>query len=99
MGTRTLNLWPFGAIAQPTTSGLTFMRFSQSKLWVEAVGSLLRGSFLEKKGQNAMKQIVWIIISAFVTAIVLIGSLTAMTDSHQGPPHGHTAVTHSASSH
>ncbi|MDY6952802.1 MAG: hypothetical protein SWE60_14920 [Thermodesulfobacteriota bacterium] len=46
-----------------------------------------------------MKQIVWTIISGLVTAIVLIGSLTAMIDSHQGPHHEHAAVTHSAPSH
>ncbi|MDY6836563.1 MAG: hypothetical protein SWH78_01195 [Thermodesulfobacteriota bacterium] len=46
-----------------------------------------------------MKQIVWTIITTLVTAVVLIGSLTAMIDSHQGPQHEHVAVTHSAHSH
>jgi hypothetical protein len=46
-----------------------------------------------------MKQVVWIIISGVVTAVILIGSLTAMIKSHQGAQHERPAVTHSAGSH
>jgi len=46
-----------------------------------------------------MKQIVAIIVGLFVTAAILIGSLTAMFESHKGPQHESPAVTHAAGSH
>ena len=46
-----------------------------------------------------MKQIVWIIIGGVATAVILIGSLTAMIKSHQGAQHERPAVTHSAGLH
>lgn len=46
-----------------------------------------------------MKQIVTIIVVAFATAAILIGSLTAMIASHKGSHQEHAAVTHSAGSH
>ncbi len=46
-----------------------------------------------------MKQIVAIILGGLVTAAILIGSLTAMIDSHKGPQHERPAMTHSAGSH
>ena len=46
-----------------------------------------------------MKQIVAIIVGLFVTAAVLIWSLTASIESHKGPQHEHAAVTHGAGSH
>jgi hypothetical protein len=46
-----------------------------------------------------MKQIVWTIICGVVTAVILIGSLSAMVESHKGGQGEHAAVTHSARSH
>lgn len=46
-----------------------------------------------------MKQVVGIIVGLFVTAAILIWSLTATIESHKGPQHEHAAVTHSAGLH
>lgn len=46
-----------------------------------------------------MKQLVAIIVGLFVTAAILIGSLSGMIASHKGPQHEGPAVTHSAGSH
>ncbi len=46
-----------------------------------------------------MKQIVAIIVGAFVIAAILIGGLSGMIESHQGPQHERTEVTQRAGSH
>lgn len=46
-----------------------------------------------------MKQLVAIIVVLFVTAAVLIGSLSGMIASHKKPQHEAPSVTHSAGSH
>jgi hypothetical protein len=46
-----------------------------------------------------MKQVVGIIVGLFVTAAILIWSLTASIEASKAPQHEHAAVTHSAGSH